>query len=140
MQFINFLQTYTNIKKKNICDIATTPPMKNPTAIELWNFLIIIVPPILNANSINADHIEVNASLRPLVDMTAHDIRRHVEQQLIMNGSGETAVRQAYEHVADVPQQLLCQLRGQHLVDQDALLDQIARDLEATGLQQKRLL
>ena len=58
--------------------MATTPPMKNPTAIELWNFLIIIVPPILNANSINADHIEVNASLRPLVDMTAHDINAKI--------------------------------------------------------------
>eukprot|EP00529_Nitzschia_sp_RCC80_P033170 CAMPEP_0113483562 /NCGR_PEP_ID=MMETSP0014_2-20120614/23498_1 /TAXON_ID=2857 /ORGANISM="Nitzschia sp." /LENGTH=138 /DNA_ID=CAMNT_0000377113 /DNA_START=446 /DNA_END=862 /DNA_ORIENTATION=+ /assembly_acc=CAM_ASM_000159 len=69
---------YTNIKKKNICDIATTPPMKNPTAMELWNFLIIIVPPTLNANSINADHIEVNASLRPLVDMTAHDINAKI--------------------------------------------------------------
>lgn len=27
--------TYRSVRKKNICDIATTPPMKNPTAIEL---------------------------------------------------------------------------------------------------------
>jgi hypothetical protein len=48
--------------------------MKNPTAIELWNFLMIMVPPILKASNIRADHIEVNASLRPRVDMTAHDM------------------------------------------------------------------
>jgi hypothetical protein len=54
--------------------MATTPPMKKPTAIELWNFLMIMVPPILNASNINADHIEVKASLNPRVDMTAHDI------------------------------------------------------------------
>ena len=67
-------QTYTSIKKKNICDIATTPPMKNPTAIELWNFLMIIVPPILSAKSISADHIDVKVSLKPRVDMTAQDM------------------------------------------------------------------
>lgn len=48
--------------------------MKNPTAIELWNFLIIIVPPILKVSNINADHIDVNDSLKPRVDITAHDI------------------------------------------------------------------
>jgi hypothetical protein len=52
--------------------------MKKPTAIELWNFLIIIVPPILNANSINADHIDVKASLIPRVDMTAQDINAKI--------------------------------------------------------------
>lgn len=55
--------------------MATTPPIKNPTAIELWNFLMIIVPPMLSARSISADHIEVKASLIPRVDMTAHDMR-----------------------------------------------------------------
>jgi hypothetical protein len=69
------LWTYISIKKKNICDIATTPPIKKPTAMELWNFLMIMVPPILNANNINADHIDVNASLTPRVDITAHDMR-----------------------------------------------------------------
>mmetsp|Transcript_22760 Transcript_22760/g.42303 ORF Transcript_22760/g.42303 Transcript_22760/m.42303 type:complete len:114 (-) Transcript_22760:260-601(-) len=54
--------------------MATTPPMKNPTAMELWNFLMIMVPPILNAKSIKADHIDVKVSLMPRVDMTAQDM------------------------------------------------------------------
>lgn len=74
--------TYMSIKKKNICDMATTPPMKNPTAIELWNFLIIMVPPILKASNIKADHIEVKASLRPRVDMTAHDMSAKIPVKL----------------------------------------------------------
>jgi hypothetical protein len=75
MQKTNRGTTYRSVKKKNICDMATTPPMKNPTAMELWNFLMIIVPPMLNASSINADHIEVKVSLIPRVDMTAQDMR-----------------------------------------------------------------
>jgi len=52
--------------------------MKKPTAIELWNFLIIIVPPILKVSNINADHIDVNDSLKPRVDITAHDINASI--------------------------------------------------------------
>lgn len=66
--------TYTKDRKKNICDIATTPPMKKPTAIELWNLRIIIVPPILNAKSIRADQTDVKPSARDRVPMTAHAI------------------------------------------------------------------
>jgi hypothetical protein len=40
---------------KKSWDIATTDPMKKPTAMELWNFRIIIVPPMLNTRSISAD-------------------------------------------------------------------------------------
>jgi hypothetical protein len=78
------LPTYMSIKKKNICDMATTPPMKNPTAMELWNFRIIMVPPILKANNIKADHMEVKASLRPRVDMTAHDMSAKIPVKLRM--------------------------------------------------------
>eukprot|EP00977_Amphora_coffeiformis_P003785 scaffold758_cov177-Amphora_coffeaeformis.AAC.3 len=35
--------------------MATTHPMKNPTASDEWNFLIIIVPPTDRAHSINPD-------------------------------------------------------------------------------------
>jgi hypothetical protein len=62
--------------------MATTPPIKKPTAIELWNFLIIIVPPIDKANSINADHIDVNVSDIPRVDITAHDINANTPVKL----------------------------------------------------------
>jgi hypothetical protein len=55
---------------KNNCDMATTDPMKNPTAMELWNFRIIIVPPMLNTRSINADQIDANPSARVRVDIT----------------------------------------------------------------------
>ena len=55
--------------------MATTPPMKNPTAIELWNFLMIIVPPMLNVKSMIADQRDVNDSLKPRLDMTMQDIR-----------------------------------------------------------------
>jgi hypothetical protein len=78
------VSTYINIKKKNICDIATTPPIKKPTAMELWNFLMIMVPPILRASNINADHIDVNASLNPRVDMTAHDMSARIPVKLRM--------------------------------------------------------
>mmetsp|Transcript_11913 Transcript_11913/g.28233 ORF Transcript_11913/g.28233 Transcript_11913/m.28233 type:complete len:169 (+) Transcript_11913:421-927(+) len=52
--------------------------MKNPTAIELWNFLMIMVPPILNVKSITADQIDVKDSLKPRVDITAQDIRASI--------------------------------------------------------------
>ena len=65
-------------KKKNSCAMATTPPMKKPTAIELWNFRIIIVPPILNANNINADHVDMKPSDRFLVPITANDINVNI--------------------------------------------------------------
>jgi hypothetical protein len=55
---------------KKSWDIATTDPMKKPTAMELWNFRIIIVPPMLNTRSISADQIDANPSARVRVDMT----------------------------------------------------------------------
>ncbi len=55
---------------KNSCDMATTDPMKNPTAMELWNFRIIIVPPMLNTRSISADQMDANPSAKVRVDMT----------------------------------------------------------------------
>mmetsp|Transcript_31955 Transcript_31955/g.48613 ORF Transcript_31955/g.48613 Transcript_31955/m.48613 type:complete len:88 (+) Transcript_31955:372-635(+) len=49
--------------------MATTPPIKKPTAIELWNFLMIMVPPMLNTNSITADQMAANPSAIVLVDI-----------------------------------------------------------------------
>lgn len=42
--------------------MATTPPMKNPTAMELWNLRIIMVPPIESAISIIPDQKDANPS------------------------------------------------------------------------------
>lgn len=39
---------------------------------------MIIVPPIDNVSNINADHMDVNDSLKPRVDMTAHDIKANI--------------------------------------------------------------
>ena len=72
------ITTHIIDKKKNSCAIATTPPMKKPTAMELWNFRIIIVPPILNANNINADHVDMKPSDRFLVPITANDINVNI--------------------------------------------------------------
>ena len=36
--------------------MATTHPMKKPTASDEWNFLIIMVPPTLRAHNIRPDH------------------------------------------------------------------------------------
>lgn len=58
--------------------MATTPPMKNPTAMELWNLRIIMVPPILSASNMKADHAEVNPSASDRVPMTAQDIRASI--------------------------------------------------------------
>ena len=54
--------------------MATTPPMKNPTAIELWNLRIIIVPPMQRAINIHADHIDEKPSARDRVPITGNDI------------------------------------------------------------------
>jgi hypothetical protein len=43
---------------------------------------MIIVPPILRASNIKADHIEVKASLIPRVDMTAHDMSARIPVKL----------------------------------------------------------
>ena len=48
--------------------------MKNPTAIELWNFLIIIVPPIDSINSISALHMEAKPSAIDRVPITKMDM------------------------------------------------------------------
>ena len=49
----------------NICDAATTLPMKNPTAKLLWNFLIMTVPPTQSNSRNIADHKLTNASVPP---------------------------------------------------------------------------
>jgi hypothetical protein len=49
----------------NICDAATTLPMKNPTAKLLWNFLIMTVPPAQSNSRNIADHKLTNASVPP---------------------------------------------------------------------------
>jgi hypothetical protein len=69
---------------KNICDIDTTPPMKNPTAMELWNFRIIMVPPMLRRQSIAADQKLANPSENGRVPITAKDmsIRRTVSPKI----------------------------------------------------------
>jgi hypothetical protein len=48
--------------------------MKNPTAMELWNFLMIIVPPILRAISMMALQILMNPSEIERVPVTANDM------------------------------------------------------------------
>jgi hypothetical protein len=69
---------------KNICEIETTPPMKNPTAIELWNLRMIMVPPMLRRQSIAADQKLANPSENGRVPMTAKDInmRRTVSPKI----------------------------------------------------------
>jgi hypothetical protein len=42
--------------------MATTHPMKKPTAREEWNFLIIIVPPTLRAHNMRADQAAAKPS------------------------------------------------------------------------------
>jgi hypothetical protein len=42
--------------------------------MELWNFRIIIVPPMLSASNMKADHTEVKPSERDRVPTTAHDM------------------------------------------------------------------
>ena len=54
---------------KKSWDVATTDPMKKPTAMELWNFRIIIVPPMLKTTSMREDQIDANPSARDRVDM-----------------------------------------------------------------------
>lgn len=54
--------------------MATMAPIKNPTAIELWNLRMIIVPPILSIISMSADHIDANPSARVLVPETNIDM------------------------------------------------------------------
>lgn len=56
--------TYIKERKKNICAMAKTPPMKKPTAMELWNLRMIMVPPTLNPNNIAADQNETKASAK----------------------------------------------------------------------------
>ena len=66
--------TYNNDRKKKNCAMDTTPPIKNPTAMELWNFLIIMVPPIDNMRRSTADQMDMNPSASPRVPVTAKDM------------------------------------------------------------------
>mmetsp|Transcript_20877 Transcript_20877/g.21200 ORF Transcript_20877/g.21200 Transcript_20877/m.21200 type:complete len:98 (+) Transcript_20877:305-598(+) len=50
-------------------------PMNRPTAIELWNFLIIIVPPTDKATRSSDDVIQANPSAGERVDTTHNDIK-----------------------------------------------------------------
>ena len=59
---------HTRKIKKNICDAATTLPMKNPTATLLWNFRMMTVPPTQSSSSTIDAHRLTNASVPPRVD------------------------------------------------------------------------
>jgi hypothetical protein len=76
--------TYMRNSTKNICDIETTPPMKNPTAMELWNLRMIMVPPMLRRQSIAADQKLANPSENGRVPITAKDMsmRRTVSPKI----------------------------------------------------------
>ena len=54
--------------------MATTLPMKNPTAKLLWNLRIIMVPPMLRNRSIMADHSAAKPSDMLRVDITTSDM------------------------------------------------------------------
>lgn len=49
--------------------------MKKPTAIELWNLRMIMVPPTLNPSNIAADQNETKASAKDRDPITTQDIR-----------------------------------------------------------------
>ena len=61
--------THTRNINRNICDAATTLPMKNPTATLLWNFLMMTVPPTHSRSNTVADHRLTKASVPPRDDM-----------------------------------------------------------------------
>lgn len=63
--------TYTKKSSRNNCDMATTLPIKNPTAKELWNFRIIIVPPTDKIMSMIPDHIAAKPSEAFRVEVTS---------------------------------------------------------------------
>lgn len=52
--------------------------MKNPTAIELWNFLMIMVPPILRATNMTADQKEAKTSENDLAPAMAQHINARI--------------------------------------------------------------
>lgn len=62
--------------------MATTPPMKKPTAMELWNLRIIIVPPMLSPINMRADHIDMNPSVSDRVPVTAKDINIRIPDKV----------------------------------------------------------
>lgn len=62
--------THTRNSRRKSWDMATTLPMKNPTAKLLWNLRIIMVPPILRNISMIPDHIAAKPSEMLLVDVT----------------------------------------------------------------------
>lgn len=68
------IKTYTKNNKKNIWLIETTPPIKNPTAMELWNFLMIMVPPMLRIHSIVADQKDASPSANGREPITTNDM------------------------------------------------------------------
>lgn len=63
-------ETYIKNRSKNSCDMHTTDPIKNPTAKLLWNFRIIMVPPIDRTISMIADQKEAKPSDMILVEET----------------------------------------------------------------------
>ena len=69
--------------------MATTLPMKKPTAMLLWNLRMIMVPPIPSAQSMSADQMAANPSASGRVVMTAKlimaktNVRVRIEYLLI---------------------------------------------------------
>jgi hypothetical protein len=49
--------------------------MKNPTATDVWNLRIIIVPPIQRNSKTSEDHMEIKASVPPRDDMAKIEMR-----------------------------------------------------------------
>lgn len=74
MKQILLSQSYIKNSIINIWLAATTLPIKNPTNTLLWNFLIIIVPPIHNISRTIELHMLMNASV-PLREDIAHMAR-----------------------------------------------------------------
>lgn len=63
--------TYTRASAPKSWLLATVTPMKNPTAMELWNLRIIMVPPTDRQQSRTADQKLQKPSLAGLLPMTA---------------------------------------------------------------------
>ena len=77
---------------------------------------MIMVPPMLNASSISADHIDVKVSLKPRVDMTAHDMSAKTpvkpRMEYLMDHTNHDAMRQAAGESVSQKQLLLLSVRS----------------------------
>jgi len=52
--------------------------MKKPTAMELWNLRMIIVPPMLSPSSMSADHVDMKPSESDRVPIIANDMSARI--------------------------------------------------------------